>query len=117
MHISWIIIKTWYDLSFVYCIATCPATNFQCHDKSCIPNSWKCDGDNDCGDNGDEVNCNGGSQVSTFSGCGSPTLQNGTSGSFSSLHYPNQYPNNLDCRWEINVPVGMVGVCKSNVHL
>ncbi|KAJ8318614.1 hypothetical protein KUTeg_003705 [Tegillarca granosa] len=96
--------------------ATCSSTEFQCHDKSCIPNSWKCDGDNDCGDNGDEVNCKGGSQVSTLSGCGSPTLQNGSAGSFSSLHYPNPYSNNLDCRWEINVPVGMVGKYCGSTH-
>lgn len=37
---------------------TCSANQFACNNGVCIPEFWKCDGDNDCGDNSDEVNCN-----------------------------------------------------------
>ncbi|XP_039293247.1 sortilin-related receptor-like [Nilaparvata lugens] len=33
---------------------------FTCSDGRCIPFWWKCDGVNDCGDNGDEIGCGGG---------------------------------------------------------
>ena len=34
---------------------TCPAGYFECDNGNCIPNSWKCDTDNDCGDSSDEA--------------------------------------------------------------
>ncbi|KAK3787581.1 hypothetical protein RRG08_025912 [Elysia crispata] len=35
----------------------CPDTQFTCRNADCIKASWVCDGDNDCGDMSDEVNC------------------------------------------------------------
>ncbi|XP_060066889.1 suppressor of tumorigenicity 14 protein homolog [Ylistrum balloti] len=95
--------------------ANCDSDEFACPDHSCIPNSWKCDGDNDCGDNSDERNCGvttsptSGSGVFTpvgDSGCGNKADNNGTSGSFSSKNYPNDYSPSMSCRWVINVPAG-----------
>ena len=37
---------------------TCSANQFGCDNGVCIPEFWKCDGDNDCGDNSDESKCN-----------------------------------------------------------
>lgn len=38
--------------------STCSSNQFACNNSVCIPEFWKCDGDNDCGDNSDETNCN-----------------------------------------------------------
>lgn len=40
--------------------SVCPATRFLCRDDSyCIPRVWLCDGEPDCHDSSDEVNCHG----------------------------------------------------------
>ena len=35
---------------------TCSPLYFKCNNNKCIIANWVCDGDNDCGDNSDEVN-------------------------------------------------------------
>lgn len=35
----------------------CLDSQFKCSNGSCIPQSWRCDSDNDCGDASDEANC------------------------------------------------------------
>jgi len=44
--------------ALLYCIIvghTCSAEYFKCANDNCVPTYWQCDGDNDCGDNSDEV--------------------------------------------------------------
>uniref|UniRef100_A0A8C4MYX3 LDL receptor related protein 1B n=1 Tax=Equus asinus asinus TaxID=83772 RepID=A0A8C4MYX3_EQUAS len=36
---------------------TCGPHEFQCKNNNCIPDHWRCDGQNDCSDNSDEENC------------------------------------------------------------
>ncbi|XP_058808716.1 sortilin-related receptor-like [Phymastichus coffea] len=38
--------------------STCALNHFACDSGICIPEFWRCDGDNDCGDHSDENNCN-----------------------------------------------------------
>ena len=38
---------------------TCGVNSFTCGDNRCIPQIWHCDGDKDCVDGSDEVNCSG----------------------------------------------------------
>ena len=35
----------------------CKPDEFQCDNQRCIPNSYKCDSDDDCGDGSDETGC------------------------------------------------------------
>ena len=38
-------------------IDNCYFDQFTCDNGRCVSESWKCDGDNDCGDNSDEEYC------------------------------------------------------------
>lgn len=35
----------------------CTSQEFQCQNGKCIPQKWKCDHDDDCGDKSDEICC------------------------------------------------------------
>ena len=35
----------------------CQAHQFMCDNQRCVPLTWKCDHDNDCGDGSDEKDC------------------------------------------------------------
>ncbi|KAL1509813.1 hypothetical protein ABEB36_004494 [Hypothenemus hampei] len=37
--------------------SSCSSNHFSCGNGLCVPNGWKCDGENDCGDNSDEMRC------------------------------------------------------------
>ena len=35
----------------------CEPNEMQCHNEKCVQKIWVCDGEDDCGDNSDELNC------------------------------------------------------------
>jgi len=41
----------------VYAVSVCSGKEFQCRNTRCVNEEWKCDGDDDCGDNSDEKGC------------------------------------------------------------
>ena len=44
----------------IYTSVACQEGQFKCaHGNKCISGSWKCDKEDDCGDNSDEVGCPG----------------------------------------------------------
>ncbi len=48
---------------FVADLPTCSPGHFTCRNQKCIDVEWVCDGDNDCGDDSDELDCG---QLKTF---------------------------------------------------
>ena len=44
------------SISFIDPLA-CDSDQFECGNKNCISKTWKCDGEDDCGDNSDEETC------------------------------------------------------------
>lgn len=43
-----------YSSVHLHPVRTCPLDEFQCNNTLCKPLAWKCDGEDDCGDNSDE---------------------------------------------------------------
>ena len=43
-----------YTLTF---LTECDTGEYTCDNRNCIPGSFRCDGDNDCDDNSDEIGC------------------------------------------------------------
>lgn len=63
------------DIRFLDCVppkpqAQCASNQFTCANKACIGQHMKCDMTNDCGDNSDEVSCNGYRQMNFENGLG-----------------------------------------------
>ena len=38
-------------------VKKCDESYYKCNNHRCIPGRWKCDHDDDCGDNSDEIGC------------------------------------------------------------
>lgn len=49
---------------------SCSTEHFGCGNSLCIPKGWKCDGEDDCGDNSDEAHCGTETCPPTFFVCG-----------------------------------------------
>ena len=49
------------DRMFSVCVfselTTCHVAEYTCSNAKCIQREWVCDGDNDCGDDSDELDC------------------------------------------------------------
>lgn len=76
----------------------CVQGSYFCSSGSCISESKKCNGHNDCDDGSDEQNCPAAFQPACR------TYERGENGQLSSPNYPNVYDPNLNCRHVIEGP-------------
>ncbi|XP_064091137.1 sushi, von Willebrand factor type A, EGF and pentraxin domain-containing protein 1-like isoform X2 [Macrobrachium nipponense] len=83
-------------LPFMCRTKACTKGAVHCSNGKCINEAFVCDGQNDCGDMSDEMNCP--NQCNFYMK---------TSGdSIESPEYPKKYGPNLDCKWTLEGPVG-----------
>ncbi|CAN0379209.1 unnamed protein product [Lampetra fluviatilis] len=80
----------------------CSLGQKQCHNSStaCVYEELFCDGNVDCSEGSDET------PTDCASGCDDNFLFTETSGEFHSINYPQNYEDNTNCRWIIQVPQG-----------
>lgn len=57
MPIAVCFFKFCFNLSFCLAYSACHAGFWQCENHKCIPNSWRCDHNDDCDDGSDEKHC------------------------------------------------------------
>ncbi|GAB1603456.1 hypothetical protein Ahia01_000626900, partial [Argonauta hians] len=81
---------------FVCEMTACSKDTYRCHNGRCIGPQWLCDGNDDCGDRSDEINCT--------SQCEHHVT--GNSGVLSSENFPSDYNNASFCLWFIESDVG-----------
>lgn len=69
---------------------TCHDWMFKCSNQKCIPYWWKCDTVNDCGDNSDEIGCDGNMTTPSTNSVTTTTEK-------SSINRPRCRPNEFAC--------------------
>ncbi|XP_063959865.1 low-density lipoprotein receptor-related protein 2-like [Lytechinus pictus] len=72
---------------------------FTCSNGGCVPEYWRCDGDNDCFDGGDERNCG---VIGTIENV---VLTQGETQQVSSPGFPMRYESLCYVGWQVTVPV------------
>lgn len=75
---------------------SCPIGNFHCSNGKCINQNFRCDLENDCGDNSDEIDCPKNCHF----------LLQSPGEKIQSPNYPLRYDSNLNCKWQIESPLG-----------
>ena len=83
-------------MPFLCMIEACPAGTFHCSNGQCVNRKFLCDGQNDCGDSSDELNCPDKCQYHLES----------SGDIIESSNYPGKYFPFSDCKWTLEGPRG-----------
>ncbi|XP_015790438.1 uncharacterized protein LOC107367263 isoform X1 [Tetranychus urticae] len=83
-------------LTFICQREACPLGSYACSNGRCINEAWRCDGQDDCGDKSDEIDCP--------RNCHYYLQSSGDK--VQSPHYPNRYNPNSECKWTLEGPIG-----------
>ena len=87
-------------LPFMCQIKACPRGSKHCSNGNCVNEAYMCDGEDDCGDGSDELNCDA---MCTFH------MNQLNSGQVESPGYANgngKYPQFANCKWTLEGPQG-----------
>ena len=83
-------------MPFLCRIDACPSGTFHCSNGQCINREFLCDGQNDCGDSSDELNCPDKCHYHLES----------SGDIIKSQNYPGKYQPFSDCKWTLEGPRG-----------
>ncbi|KAH1029275.1 hypothetical protein HUJ05_002540 [Dendroctonus ponderosae] len=83
-------------LPFMCRSRACPTGSFHCSNGNCINEKFKCDKQDDCGDNSDELDC---AQNCNFYLASSGDV-------VESPYYPHKYAPLTNCKWTLEGPQG-----------
>jgi hypothetical protein len=77
-------------------VAACPAGTFHCSNSRCVNEKFVCDGQDDCADGSDELEC---PELCRFHLESSGDI-------LESPGYPQKYSSFADCKWTLEGPRG-----------
>ncbi|XP_045614794.2 uncharacterized protein uif isoform X1 [Procambarus clarkii] len=95
-HQSWELSTCESLLPFMCRVQACTRGALHCSNGKCINKAFKCDGQNDCGDMSDEIDCPNRCHF----------YMRSSGDSIESPEYPKKYGPNMDCKWTLEGPVG-----------
>uniref|UniRef100_A0A182Y3Y1 Notch n=1 Tax=Anopheles stephensi TaxID=30069 RepID=A0A182Y3Y1_ANOST len=83
-------------LPFMCKARACPQQSFHCSNGACINQAYKCDGNDDCGDGSDELDCSANCNI--YMASGGDVIE--------SPNFPQKYTSLRSCKWTLEGPQG-----------